>query len=227
MSNTSDLSLYLLSIRGTLASPTLEAARTLHNQTAGAPANIAVAQSLGDVSHMVHVPLGGAGKDAGEFLILDIWNSMDGLNQFFSNPQVQHQAGQIFTSRDPVVWGAAEDFVGYHLPAPFGKNERVTAIVRGTVPSIKTAREIHNAGSIKMLAQARKAGNLSHEAYLRMAAPGSPEGLEFFAVDVWMDHDGMHKFYDQPEFMQGLDGLFTAEPDFSVWAHPSGDWVEW
>jgi quinol monooxygenase YgiN len=225
MSNTSDLSLYLLSIRGTLAAPTLEAARTLHNQTAGAPANIVAAQSLGDVSHMVHVPLGG--KGTGEFLILDVWNSMDGLNQFFSNPQVQHQAGQIFTSRDPVVWGAAEGFVSYHLPAPFGKNERIVAIARGTLPSVETARDIHNAGSIKMLAQARKAGNLSHEAYLRMAAPGSPEALEFFAVDVWMDHDGMHKFYDQPEFMQGLDGLFTAEPDFSVWTHPAGEWSEW
>ena len=227
MSNKTDLSLYLLSIRGTLASPNLEAARDLHNQTAGAPANVAAAQSLGDLSHMVYVPLSHTGAAFGEFLILDTWNSMDGLNQFFANPQVQHQAGQIFTDRDPVVWGAAEGFVSYHLPAPYGKNERILAIVRGTLPSVKTARDIHNAGSVKMLAQARKAGNLSHEAYLRMAAPGSPEALEFFAVDVWMDHDGMHKFYDQPEFMQGLDGLFTAEPDFSVWDHPAGEWVEW
>jgi len=52
-----DLPLFLLSIRGTLASPTVEAARKLHNSTAGAPANFAAAQSLGDLSHMVHVPL--------------------------------------------------------------------------------------------------------------------------------------------------------------------------
>jgi|GEM_PF-4903239 len=51
--------------------------------------------------------------------------------------------------------------------------------------------------------------------------------LEFFAIDVWIDHEGMHSFYDLPEFMQGLDGLFAAEPDFSVWAHPAGSWVEW
>jgi quinol monooxygenase YgiN len=227
MSKSSDLSLYLLSIRGTLASPTIEAARAVHNQTAGAPANIAVAQSLGDVSHMVYVPLADAEKDSGEFLILDIWNSMDGLNQFFSNPQVQHQAGEIFASRDPVVWSAAEGFVGYNLPAPYGKNDRIVSIARGTVPSVEKAREIHNAGSIKMLGQARKAGNMSHEAYFRMAAPGSPEALEFFAVDVWNNHDGMHSFYDLPEFMQGLDGLFTSEPDFSVWGHPAGDWAEW
>ena len=37
--DSSKMSLYLLTIRGTLASPTLEAARIIHNQTAGAPAN--------------------------------------------------------------------------------------------------------------------------------------------------------------------------------------------
>jgi len=98
------LALFLLSIRGTLSSATLEAARGIHNSTAGAPPNIAAAQSLGDLSHMVYVPLEPPKQGAGEFLIMDIWNSMDGLNQFFANPQVQAQAGQIFTTRDPVVW---------------------------------------------------------------------------------------------------------------------------
>ena len=227
MNNTSDLSLFLLTIRGTLAPATLEAARSVHNQTAGAPANVAVTQSLGDISHMVYVPPLKAEKGAGEFLIMDIWNSMDGLNQFFANPQVQHQAGEIFTSRDPVVWIAAEGFVNYHIPAPFGKNERLVAVVRGKVESIEKARAIHNAGVSKMINLAHKAGDLTHEAYFRLAAPGSPEALEFFAVDVWMSHEGMHDFYDQPEFMQTLDGMFAAEPDFSVWTHPTGDWVEW
>ena len=227
MSNKTDLSLYLLSIRGTLASPTLEAARSLHNQTAGAPANVAAAQSLGDLSHMVYVPLGNSDQGSGEFLILDTWNSMEGLNQFFANPQVQHQAGQIFTQRDPVVWGAADGFVSYNLPAPYGKNEGIVALVRGTIPSIEKAQEIHNASAAGMIAYARKAGNVSHQAYLRLAAPGSPEALEFFAIDVWLNHEGMHTYYDQPEFMAGMDGLFTAEPDFSVWAHPAGEWVEW
>lgn len=227
MSNTSDLCLYLLTIRGTLAPATLEAARGVHNQTAGNPANVAAAQSLGDVSHMVYVPLMKPEKGAGEFLIMDIWNSMDGLNQFFANPQVQHQAGEIFTSRDPVVWTAAEGFAGYHIPAPYGKNERIIAIVRGKTDSIEKTRAIHNTAVSKMINQARKAGDLSHEAYLRLAPPGSPEALEFLAVDVWMSHDGMHEFYGRPEFMQTMDGMFSAEPDFSVWTHPAGDWVEW
>lgn len=222
-----DLSLFLLSIRGELASSTLEAARKLHNQTAGAPANVTVAQSLGDISHMVHVPAHPDKKGAGEFLILDIWNNLDGLNQFFANPTVQEQAGQIFRQRDPVVWTPAEGFVSYHIPAPFGMNDRVVAIVRGTLPGMDQAKKIHNQGASSMINKARKAGNLSHEAYLRMAASGSPEALQFFAVDVWMDRDRMNAYYDQPEFMQTLDGLFSGQPDFSTWSHPQGEWVEW
>jgi len=43
----------------------------VHNTTAGAPANIAAARQLSDVSHMVYVPMGGG--QPGEFLILDQW----------------------------------------------------------------------------------------------------------------------------------------------------------
>ena len=92
---------------------------------------------------MVHVPVERTSSGNSEFLILDLWNSMEGLNQFFGNPQVQEQAGRIFT-RDPVVWAAAEGFTNYHLPAPFGKNERYVAIARGKVASVDQARSIHN-----------------------------------------------------------------------------------
>src|SRR5436853_6987038 len=104
MSPEPEMTFYLLSIRGKLKPDTLEAARAIHNETAGAPANVAAARALGDLSHMVYVPAGGGpGAGAGEFLILDQWNSLEGLNQFFANPHVQEQAGQIFSARDPVV----------------------------------------------------------------------------------------------------------------------------
>ena len=113
-----DLSVFLLSIRGTLAPDTLEAARKVHNQTAGNPAGIAAAQSLGDVSHMVHIPIGHNGhaktEGAGEFLILDLWTSIEGLNTFFSDKQVQEGGSMIFSERDPVVWSAAPGFTSYH-----------------------------------------------------------------------------------------------------------------
>jgi hypothetical protein len=131
------LTLYLLTIRGTLSPDTLEAARKVHNQTAGDPAGVAAAKSLGDVSHMVYVPMQHDGhaqtKGAGEFLIMDLWYSMEGLNTFFADKQVQQGGDMIFSQRDPVVWAPAEGFTSFHIPAPFGNNDRIVAIVRGTV----------------------------------------------------------------------------------------------
>ena len=225
MSN--DLSLFLLAIRGTLASPTIAEARKLHNSTAGHPNNVAAAKSLGDVSHMVYVPIEKPKKDAGEFLILDLWSNMDGINQFFANPTVQEQAGQIFSQRDPVVWGAADGFTGYHIPAPFGMNDRFITTARGTVKSVDEARKLHNTSVAKTISKARKAGNLSHEAYLRMAAPGSPESREWLGVDVWMSADEMMGFYEDPEFLAGFDHMFTGEANTAVWVHPAGTWTEW
>jgi len=225
MSNTPDTSIYLLSIRGTLASPTLDASQTIHNETAGAPPNVAAAQSLGDLSHMVYVPTDQSGS--GEFLILDLWNSMEGLNQFFANPQVQEQAGRIFADRDPVVWAPAEGFFTYHLPMPHDKNDRIIGVVRGMVRSREEAQKAHNTFVASQINKARKAGNVSHEAYFRLAAPDSPEALEFFAVDVWMDASGMGQHYQDPAFQGAFQELFAAEPSASTWVHPAGHWVEW
>ena len=218
---------YLLSIRGTLAPATLESARQLHNSTAGATENVAAARALGDLSHMVYVPAGGPGAGPDEFLILDVWNNIEGLGQFFANPTVQEQAGQIFSTRDPVVWTPAPGFFTYHLPAPHGQNERIVAVVRGTVRSHDEARAVHNAIVGGEINKVRRAGDLSHEVYLRMAPPDSPEALELLAVDVWMSASGMSEYYQNPEFGAGVQKLFAAPPATSVWVHPAGDWVEW
>src|SRR5215510_3848116 len=159
MSTTQAMAVYLLSIRGTLAPKELDGARTIHNQTAGAPQNVAAARSLGDLSHMVYVPADPSGQEANEFLILDIWNNMEGLNQFFANPTVQEQAGQIFSQRDPVVWTPADGFYTYHFPAPTGKNNRFVGIVRGMVKSRSEAQALHNALATKMVNKARMKGN--------------------------------------------------------------------
>jgi hypothetical protein len=231
------LSVYLLTIRGTLAPATLEEARNVHNQTAGNPAGIAAAQSLGDVSHMVyapvpmphdgHAPIQAAGKGAGEFLIMDLWTSLEGLNTFFADKQVQEGGAMIFSGRDPVVWAPAEGFTSFHIPAPFGKNDRIVAVVRGTVKSKGEAQKLHNTAITKTISRARKLGLLSHEAYFRVATPGSPEALEFFGVDVWMRGEGMGELYGDEDFLAGFNHLFAAEAADSVWVHPQGDWVEW
>jgi hypothetical protein len=221
------MSTYLLAIRGTLAPKTLDAARKIHNETAGAPASIAAAKSLGDLSHMVYTPAPQSALGPENFHILDIWNNLDGLNQFFANNEVQEQAGLIFTERDPVVWAPAEGFTGYHIPSPYGRNDRIVALVRGTVHSRDGARSQHNALTDGLLNKARLAGALSHDAYFRLAPPDATPSLEFFSVDVWMDAAGMGQFYQDPEFGSGFQGLFAGEPTTSIWVHPAGDWAEW
>jgi hypothetical protein len=219
--------IYQLSIHGKLAPKTLEVARAIHNETAGAPASVAAAKSLGDLSHMVYIPADQPGPEAGEFLILDLWNNLEGLNQFFSNHEVQEGGNRIFTERDPVVWAPAEGFFSYHLPAPAGKNGRFIGVVRGLLRSRAEGQTLHNALVGKIVNKARAAGSLSHDAYFRLASPGAPESLEFFAVDVWMSLSGMGELYEDPEFMGGFEGMFAGPPTATVWAHPSGEWVEW
>ncbi len=225
------LSVFLLTIRGTLAPATLESARKVHNQTAGDPAGVAAAKSLGDVSHMVYVPVEhdehAKTKGAGEFLIMDLWTSIEGLNTFFADEHVQAGGAAIFTERDPVVWAAAQGFTSYQIPAPFGVNDRFITTARGTVKSIQEACELHNKAVAKTISRARKAGNLSHESYFRLAAPGSPEAMEWLGVDVWMRPDDMMSLYEDAEFLEGFNHMFTAEADTAVWVHPKGDWTEW
>ncbi len=227
MSMNQAMGTYLLSIRGTLAPKTLENARAIHNETAGASPNIAAARSLGDLSHMVYIPADHTGASAGEFLILDIWNNIDGLNQFFADHRVQEQAGLIFSQRDPVIWAPAEGFHAYHFPAPYGKNERYVVVVRGLVRSRAEAMAGHNEIVVNNVNDARKAGDLSHEVYFRLAPPNAPEALELLAVDVWMDAAGMGQYYQNPKLLSAFGKLFAAPPTTSAWVHPAGDWVEW
>ncbi len=218
---------YLLSIFGKLKSKTIDAARSIHNEAAGAPPNVAAARSLGDLSHMVYVPIDRPGPEAGDFLIMDLWNSLEGLNKFFADEHVQAGGDLIFSQREPVVWQPAEGFVSYHLPSPHDKPDRFVGVVRGRVRSRAEAQAVHNALAGGAVNQARAAGNLSHEAYFRVAPPGAPEGLEFCAVDVWMDGKGMQAYYDNKEFAKGLMQMFAAEPSATIWVHPAGAWVEW
>jgi hypothetical protein len=223
--------MFLITIRGTLSPATLEEARKVHNMTAGDPNGVAAAKSLGDVSHMVYIPLDHDGHDqpagAGEFLIMDQWTSIEGLNTFFADKHVQEGGAMIFTERDPVVWAAAQGFTSYHIPAPSGMNDRFITTARATVNSLKEACELHNKAVAKTISKARKAGNLSHESYFRLAAPGSPDALEWLGVDVWMRPDEMMSLYEDPEFLESFNHMFTGEANVGVWTHPQGDWIEW
>lgn len=218
----------LLTVMGKTTAGSIEDTCKLHNQTAGNPDGVAAAKALGDMSHMTFMSTGAAVSFTPDLLFMDIWNSLDGMNKFFSDPQVQAGASMMFASREAIVWNKLDGFLNFQFPAPTGQNGRIVGIVRGPVRSIEEAEAIHNDAIATQVSRSRAAGILSHEFYVRLAAPGSPEALEVLGLDIWTNAEGMMKHYTSPEFQScGLYKMFAAKPSSSTWVHPKGEWVEW
>jgi len=209
----------LLAIRGALKQSVLDDARKIHNETAGNPQGVAAARALGDLSHNVYVPLADAPDVATELLILDRWTSFDGLQKFFSDPQVQAGGGLIFKSRDPVVFAKA-DIQSFSLPVPKGRNDRFVGTIRGTVKSREAATAVLDAMAKQSINAARMKGQISHEVFFK------PDSLELIGVDLWMDADGMTSFYSEGK-ATALYEQFAAPPVTGLWKQPAGQWVEW
>jgi hypothetical protein len=219
---------YLLAIRGTLKPKTQEEARTTHNGTAGKPEGVAAARALGDLSHNVYVSMGDPKGSAGELLILDLWNDLEGFHKFFSDKHVQEGGAMIFESVESrELWTPAHDFRSFVLPTPAGKNDRCVGLLRGTVRSRDAARAAFDRMAKDTIRAARMEGQISHEVFFRVEASGQPATLELLGVDVWMDAAGMGRFYSDPKHLAPLGALFTSAPATSTWKRPSGSWIEW
>ena len=216
---------YLLTVRGTTVSSTLDAARSLHNSTAGAPQSAAGARSLGDLSHNVFAPIG---KDNdGQLLFIDFWNSVSGLGTFFSNPQVQEAAGQLFSSRDGIVWSRLEGFGAFSLLTPSGQSVGAVGLLQVSVTSVDAAASAFTAYAATTINTARSYGMVSHSTWLRVPNPGEAPKLEVIGVDFWMDPDRMNEYYDLSLGFDHFASAFAGAPDTSVWRSAPGDWVEW
>ena len=134
----------LLTIMGKVKPTSVDTAREMHNQTAGNPGGVAAAKSLGDMSHMAFMPLDAATNFKGDILFMDIWNDVDGLRKFFSDPQVKAGGDMMFVSKEAVVWNKIESFLNFQFTAPSGNNDKIVGIIRGSVKSIAEAEAIHN-----------------------------------------------------------------------------------
>jgi hypothetical protein len=222
--------IYLLAIRGTPKPKTVDDVRTLHNQTAGNPQGVEAARSLGDLSHLTFVtlPMPGQKVDGvGELLFLDLWNSLEGLNTFFADKNVQEGGGHMFSVRDPAVFAPAKDTFSFTVPAPSHATARYVGIIRGTLRSQTVLREVFDPAIAKGINVARRHGQISHQKYLMVSKPGEPASLEMIGVDFWQDAEGMGKFYMDPAHQLDYGRIFTGKPDTSVWQHGAGQWTEW
>lgn len=214
----------LLTVRGEMNAASREAGRTAHNMAAGSDEGVAAARSLGDLSHAVFVPVDTPASGPGELLIVDYWNSLDGLMRFFADEQVQQGGAMLFKAREPVVWASTPGMPHFNLPAPTGRNERWLGIVRGPVRSPAAAEETLRRSLVKSANTARAKGLMIREWYMRA---DRPDVSEIIGIDLWFDADGMQQVYADPDEMAVFADLFTARPQTSVWRKPEGQWTEW
>lgn len=214
---------FLLTVRGTIAAPSLEKAREIHNATAGAPPSVAAARAAGDLSHNVYAPVG----RTGELLFIDVWNSMSGLAGFFGNPDVQAAAGQLFATRDNPVWSPADGFGNVFLPTPAGRRTTGVGILRTPVTSVEKAAGAFHAYAAATLNLARASGLVTHSTWLRVPDPGKPAPAEVISVDTWLDVDAMNAYYEGSHGFELLGPVFAGQPDTTVWAAAPGEWAEW
>ena len=220
--------IFLLAIRGVLKAKTQEDARNTHNMTAGNPDGVAAARALGDLSHNVFVTAGDTKGTVGELLILDLWNNLEGFNQFFANKQVQEGGAMIFASVESrELWSPAQDFRSFILPTPANKNNFCVGLVRGPVRSREEAKVAFDKLAKDTINAARMEGQVSHQIFFLMTPPGQTAALELLGVDVWMDAEGMGRFYSNPQYMAPLRDIFVGAPATSIWKRPAGQWVEW
>lgn len=216
---------FLLTVRGTTVPATVEEARTLHNATAGAPPSIAGAKSLGDLSHNVYV---GCSDDLnGQLLFIDFWNSLTGLGRFFANPDVQAAAGQLFSSRDGIVWARSEGFGDFHLNIPAGRSIGGIGVLRTAVTSIEKAAGGFSAYAAATINQARAHGIVSHSTWTRVPNPGEQPSDEVIGIDAWMYPDEMNRYYELGVGFEHLGPVFAGAPDTSTWQSAPGEWAEW
>ena len=221
MSHTNE-SLVMLTVRGNLVPKNLEAARVLHNETAGSPQGIAAARSLGDLSHKVYAPVKDDGSN--ELFFVDFWQSAEGIGKFFSDHNVQKQGANLFSKRDGTIWMPARGSFAFDLPAPAQKNDRYLGVVRGPVKSPEEAIAVFNAVLGPKLGDARRRGQISHALYVKIPMPGDSSGAEIIGVDLWCDAAGMQEHYGD---LKGYDKAFTGAPQTSVWQAAPGNWSEW
>jgi hypothetical protein len=214
----------MLTVRGRTTQSSVEDSRRMHNATAGAPPSVAAAQSLGDLSHNVYVS---RGEGSGEVLFIDFWNSQSGLGGFFSNPQVQASADQLFASRDAAVWAPAPEFGEVALTVPAGRSVVGVGLLRATATSLEKAASAFSAYLAATVNLARRHGLVAHRVLTRVPNPGEQPSLEFIGVDLWMDLAEMDRYYELGAGYDLLGPAMAGQPDTSIWESAPGNWTEW
>ena len=96
------------------------------------------------------------------------------------------------------IWSLAQDFRSFILSTPTHNKDSYMGLLRGTVRSRQDAKAAFDKMAKDTINAARMEGQVSHQVFFRMTPPGQPAALDLLGVDVWMDADGMGRFYSNP-----------------------------
>ena len=215
--------IYLLTVLGTPKGVTPEKAVGLHNATAGNPAGVAAAKSLGDLSHNVFVPALAETR----LLFLDTWNSTQGLGQFFADKATQEGAAALWESYQPTLWMPAAGFGSVTLPVPSGGTVGGVGTMRAPVTSLEAAADAFLADSVEKLNASRQHGLISHTLWVPVPmGPGQETSTEVLGVDHWLDLDDMNAWYETASYDRYVP-VFAGAPETGAWKPAGSEWIEW
>ncbi len=209
-------------VRGSLFTDDLEMAQGVHDAVAMGGQKAAMA--AGDFGHDALLGTTLLGTTENAFLGIDQWESLEGAQAVYGDPDFQAAFGMLF-GRPPLLelFERREDWHGWGSLEAADAGEHWFVVVRGRLADadIDAAQQQHDMIAMGGEADALAAGDVAHVVWV-----GSPEDpQQFFAVDVWTDSTAIEAFYGNPDFQMAFGMLFEAPPTVAVYG--STDWHQW
>ncbi|MBK8256078.1 MAG: hypothetical protein IPK82_25845 [Polyangiaceae bacterium] len=213
---------YAALVRGTLFTTDMTEAQTQHDMLASGGES--AAKAAGDVAH--HVFLGTAllGTQENQFLAMDRWTSVDGMQTFYSNPDFQAAFGALFSG--PPMLETFERQPEWHtwgdITSAGDVDPHFWVVVRGHLKESDpaAAQAAHDMVAAGGEGTVTALGDVAHIVFTGLADP-----QEFLAVDVWTGSDNMATVYTNPDFQAAFGALFDAPPSLGV--YQSTNWHQW
>ncbi len=213
---------YAVLVRGELFTQDLTEAQARHDMlAAGGEAD---ARAAGDLAHDVGLGSGLFSSTSSQsFLAVDRWDNLEGLTDFYANPDFAAGFAQLF-SGPPII----EQFERQHDFHSWGDldsaegTSRFVVVVRGRLAAAtpEARQEAHDAAAIAGEEMVKAAGDVAHVAYLGLADPA-----EFLAFDVWNNGDNLMAVYSDPDFQASFTTLFATPPSLQIYR--GSDWHQW
>jgi quinol monooxygenase YgiN len=211
---------YTVLARGTLKGD--EAASKALHETLVSGAQQA-AEAAGDVGHDTFL-----GKDAApgaplDFLAIDRWTSLDGLDAFFAGAPVKDFESKFYAAAPDVsVWQPEQGFTTWGSTADAHDAGAYTITLRGHHAGDEaTALATHNAIVAAVPAPGAVAlGNVAHQIF---SNPKDP--TEILIVEVWANQANQEMIYSNPDFQKQIAKLWSDMPTIRRWTGTG--WTGW